>query len=312
MNKIGLPAQILQSKTSVGLVIDEGADLPQEIIEKYQMAAAPIKMDWPEIENLPGKNTFQKMREAEKRGIKSFGKTSQPSPKDFLDAFKKQLDDTHPPPSFDKILCITLTSKLSGTYNSAVQAKNLLTPEEKERILIVDSLNITSGEGLLVLKAVNLIEQSKGAEEIVKELEKFVPQIHFYGMLEEIKWLEASGRISHTLANWVRRMQKIGVRPILGVKKGLVKAIGIKAGAKDIPTALFQELAAKTRKLRLKNKKIRAVITHGDNLERAQRLKEVVERELENAEVAFISLIDNVLGVLVGPDSLILAWCEIT
>jgi len=296
----------------IGLVIDEGADLPQEIIEKYQMAAAPIKMDWPEIENLPGKNTFQKMREAEKRGIKSFGKTSQPSPKDFLDAFKKQLDDTHPPPSFDKILCITLTSKLSGTYNSAVQAKNLLTPEEKERILIVDSLNITSGEGLLVLKAVNLIEQSKGAEEIVKELEKFVPQIHFYGMLEEIKWLEASGRISHTLANWVRRMQKIGVRPILGVKKGLVKAIGIKAGAKDIPTALFQELAAKTRKLRLKNKKIRAVITHGDNLERAQRLKEVVERELENAEVAFISLIDNVLGVLVGPDSLILAWCEIT
>ena len=296
----------------IGLVIDEGADLPQEIIEKYQMAAAPIKMDWPEIENLPGKNTFQKMREAEKRGIKSFGKTSQPSPKDFLDAFKKQLDDIHPPPSFDKILCITLTSKLSGTYNSAVQAKNLLTPEEKERILIVDSLNITSGEGLLVLKAVNLIEQSKGAEEIVKELEKFVPQIHFYGMLEEIKWLEASGRISHTLANWVRRMQKIGVRPILGVKKGLVKAIGIKAGAKDIPTALFQELAAKTRKLRLKNKKIRAVITHGDNLERAQRLKEVVERELENAEVAFISLIDNVLGVLVGPDSLILAWCEIT
>ncbi len=290
----------------IGLVIDEGADLPQEIIEKYQMAAAPIKMDWPEIENLPGKNTFQKMREAEKRGIKSFGKTSQPSPKDFLDAFKKQLE------SFDKILCITLTSKLSGTYNSAVQAKNLLTPEEKERILIVDSLNITSGEGLLVLKAVNLIEQSKGAEEIVKELEKFVPQIYLYGMLEEIKWLEASGRISHTLANWVRRMQKIGVRPILGVKKGLIKAIGIKAGAKDIPTALFQELTVKTRKLRLKNKKILIAITHGDNLERAQRLKEMVERELENTEVAFVNLIDNVLGVLVGPDSLILAWCEIT
>jgi len=296
----------------IGLVIDEGADLPQEIIEKYQMAAAPIKMDWPEIENLPGKNTFQKMREAEKRGIKSFGKTSQPSPKDFLDAFKKQLDDTHPPPSFDKILCITLTSKLSGTYNSAVQAKNLLTPEEKERILIVDSLNITSGEGLLVLKAVNLIEQSKGAEEIVKELEKFVPQIHLYGMLEEIKWLEASGRISHTLANWVRRMQKIGVRPIIGIKKGVIKAIGIKAGAKDIPTALFHQFEAKTKQFRNQGKKIRVAITHGDNLKGAQRLKEMIKKELEGTEVAFINLIDNVLGVLVGPDTLILAWCEIT
>jgi len=71
----------------IGLVVDEGADLPQEIIEKYQMAVVPVKMDWPEIENLPGENTFQKMREAEKREIKSFGKTSQPSPKDFLDAF---------------------------------------------------------------------------------------------------------------------------------------------------------------------------------------------------------------------------------
>jgi len=296
----------------IGLVIDKGADLSRDLIEKYQMATVPIKMDWPEIENLPGENTFQKMREAEKRGVKSFGKTSQPSPRDFLDAFKKQLDDTHPPPKFDKILCLTLTSKLSGTYNSALQAKNLLGPEQKERIFIVDTLNITCGEALLVLKAIDLINEGEEVEEIVKELEKIIPQVYLYGMLEDVKWLEASGRISHTLANWVRRMQKIGVRPILGVKKGLIKAIGIKAGAKDIPTALFQELAVKTRKLRLKNKKIRVVITHGDNLEMAQKLKEIIERELENAEVSFISLIDNVLGVLVGPDSLILAWCEIT
>ena len=308
----------------IGLVIDEGADLPQDLIEKYQIVTVPIKMDWPEIENLPGENTFQKMREAEKLGIKGFGKTSQPSPKDFLDAFKKQLDGTHPPPRFEEIICVTLTSKLSGTYNSAIQAKGILSEGDQKRIFIVDSLNASCGEGLSVLRAVDLIaaqegeprhegrESGKVAEEIVKELEKFIPQVYLYGMLEDVKWLEASGRISHTLANWVRRMQKIGVRPILGVKRGLIKAIGIKAGVKDIPTALFKELAGKTRKLRLENKKIRVVITHGDNLEMAQKLKEMIERELENAEVAFINLIDNVLGVLVGPDSLILAWCEIT
>jgi len=317
----------------IGLVIDEGADLPQDLIEKYQIVTVPIKMDWPEIENLPGENTFQKMREAEKLGIKGFGKTSQPSPKDFLDAFKKQLDDTHPPTRFEEIICVTLTSKLSGTYNSAIQAKGILSERDQKRIFIVDSLNASCGEGLSVLRAVDLIEnrapslggggegededgvliaRGKVAEGIVKELEKFIPQVYLYGMLEDVKWLEASGRISHTLANWVRRMQKIGVRPILGVKRGLIKAIGIKAGVKDIPTALFKELTGKTRKLRLENKKIRVVIAHGDNLEMAQRLKEMIERELENAEVAFISLIDNVLGVLVGPGSLILAWCEIT
>jgi len=301
----------------IGLVVDEGADLPQEIIEKHQMAVVPVKMDWPDLENLPGENTFQKMREAEKRGIKSFGKTSQPSPKDFLDAFKKQLE------KFDKILCITLTSKLSGTYNSANQAKNILGPESGERIFIVDSLNASCGEGLSDLKAIDLIEQglqptlrppTKSGpleiEEIVKELEKFIPQVRLYGIFEDPKWLEASGRISSALANWFRRMQKIGVRPILGIKKGVMKAIGIKAGAKDIPTALFYQFEAKTKKLRNQGKKIRVAITHGDDPEGARRLKEMIEKELEGVEVAFINLIDNVLGVLVGPDALILAWSE--
>ncbi len=287
-----------------GLVVDEGADLPQEIIEKHQMAVVPVKMDWPDLENLPGENTFQKMREAEKRGIKSFGKTSQPSPKDFLDAFKKQLE------KFDKILCITLTSKLSGTYNSANQAKNILGPESGERIFIVDSLNASCGEGLSDLKAIDLIEQGKDIEEIVKELEKFIPQVRLYGIFEDPKWLEASGRISSAIANWFRRMQKIGVRPILGIKKGVMKPIGIKAGAKDIPTALFYQFEAKTKKLRNQGKKIRVAITHGDDPGGAQRLKEMIEKELEGVEVAFINLIDNVLGVLVGPGALILAWSE--
>ncbi|PIW35171.1 MAG: hypothetical protein COW25_00810 [Candidatus Nealsonbacteria bacterium CG15_BIG_FIL_POST_REV_8_21_14_020_37_12] len=289
----------------IGLVVDEAADLPKEIIEKYQMAVVPVKMDWPDLENLPGENTFQKMREAEKRGIKSFGKTSQPSPKDFLVAFKKQLE------SFDKILCITVTSKLSGTYNSANQARGILSQEDQKRVFIVDSLNASCGEGLSDLKAIDLIEQGKDTEEIVKELEKFVPQVRLYGIFEDPKWLEASGRISSTLANWFRRMQKLGLRPILGVKKGLVKAIGIKAKAKDIPTALFHQFEAKTKKLRNQGKKIRVAITHGDDLPGVQKLKEMIEKNLENTEVAFVNLIDNVLGVLVGPNAIILAWCKL-
>ena len=289
----------------IGLVVDEAADLPKEIIEKYQMAVVPVKMDWPDLENLPGENTFQKMREAEKRGIKSFGKTSQPSPKDFLVAFKKQLE------SFDKILCITVTSKLSGTYNSANQARGILSQEDQKRVFIVDSLNASCGEGLSDLKAIDLIEQGKDTEEIVKELEKFVPQVRLYGIFEDPKWLEASGRISSTLVNWFRRMQKLGLRPILGVKKGLVKAIGIKAKAKDIPTALFHQFEAKTKKLRNQGKKIRVAITHGDDLPGVQKLKEMIEKNLENTEVAFVNLIDNVLGVLVGPNAIILAWCKL-
>lgn len=290
----------------IGLIVDEGADLPKEIIEKYQIEVVPLKMEWPELDNLPGQNTLQKMREAEKRKIQSFGKTSQPSPKDFLDAFKKQFE------KFEKVLVVAITSKHSGTYNSACQAKNFLALEEQKRVFVVDSLNGSGGEGLLVLNATDLIlKGEKSIEEIAAELEKLRSNIHLAGMLKDPKWLEASGRISHFLADWIRKMEKIGVRPLIGIKNGTIKAVGIKRGAKDIPTALFQELEEETKKLRNQGKKIRVVITHGDNLEMAQKLKATVEKELKSVEVVFLNLIDDVLGILVGPDSLLFAWCEI-
>jgi fatty acid-binding protein DegV len=167
--------------------------------------------------------------------------------------------------------------------------------------------------GLLVLRAIDLIERGeKKAEEIFKDLEAFRPKILLRGILKDPKWLEASGRISSIVANLIRRAEKIGLRPMLGVKNGVIKAVGIKTRAKDIPTALFNEFKEKTKKLLSQNKKIRAVITHGDNLEMAQRLKEMIERDLKNTEVAFINLIGNVIGVLAGPDALVLAWSEIT
>lgn len=289
----------------IGIVTEEGADLPKDIIEKYQIAVAPIKMDWPDIENLPGQNTFQKMREAEKRGIKSFGKTSQPSPKDFLEVFKKQLE------KFDKVICITLTSKLSGTYNSAIQARNFLNQEEQKKIFIVDSLSCSAGKSLLILRAIDLIKEDKEIEEIAKELEKFgANKIHFFAIIENPKWAEASGRISSFLANWIRKMAKIGVRPLIRLKKGVVVSSGIITGAKNIPTALFRRFVAETKKLIKEGKKIRVVITHGDDLKGAQRLKEMIEKGVENVEVAFLNLIDNVLGVLTGPNAILCAWCE--
>lgn len=56
---------------------------------------------------------------------------------------------------------------------------------------------------------------------------------------------------------------------------------------------------------------MKATITHGDDLASAGRLKEMIENNSDNVEVAFISIIDNVIGTLAGPDTLFFAWCEI-
>jgi len=289
----------------IGLVVDEGADLPREITERNLIDTVSFKADWPEVENLPGENIYQKIREAEKRGIKSFAKTSQPSPKDFLTAFRKKLNE------FEIILCITATSKHSGTYNSAIQAKTFLDTEEKNRVWVFDSLNVTGGEGLLVLKAIELIEKGKEKmEEIIKELEIFRSKINFRVIFKDPKWVEASGRIPHLLADLIRRLGGAGIRPLLGLKEGKIKLVGVKKGAKDIRNALFKEIEEKTRKLRNQGKRIKAVITHADNLNEAQELKEMIEKNLEGIEIVFLNLINNIVGTLAGPDAMALAWVE--
>ena len=290
---------------TIGIVTEETADLPPEIIGKYRIATVPVILNWPDIEKLPGDNTFQKMRELERRGINSFGKTSQPSPEDFLAKYKYLIE------RFDKVLCITLTSRLSGSYNSAVLAKTLLAPKEQEKVFIVDSLNASCGQALVVLKAIDLVNCGKGVEEIAKELEGFVPQVHAFVMFEDPKWLEASGRISHIVANVMRGMAKIGIRPLLTFKKGALVPAGLKTKAKDTAGVLFRQLEKDTKRSRKTGGRIRMAITHGDTTEEAQELREMAERELENIEVAFISIINDVVGSVTGPNTLSFAWCEI-
>jgi DegV family protein with EDD domain len=289
----------------IGIVAEETTDFPEDIIQKYKIGTVPVSLYWPELEPLPGENTFQKMRELEKRGIRSFGKTSQPSPKDFLDKYEEQLK------LFNDIICITFTSFHSGSYNSAVLAKQLLDPEKQGKVHIVDSLNASGGQALVVLKAIGLIESKMGIVDIVKELEEFTNQVHFSVMFKETKWLEASGRISHALANMMRGMARLGIRPVLSIKMGKIAPSGLRTRAKEIPEVLFRQFEKETQKSREKGGRIRVVITHGDYLEGALSLKEKIEKEYSNVEVAFVNIINDVLGAPTGPNTLAFAWCGI-
>lgn len=288
----------------IGLVSEIGHDFPLEMIEKHQIAIAPAVLDWPEIENLPGDNTFQKMRELEKKGIKSFGKTSQPSPKSFLDAFKLQLE------RFDEVICVVITSKLSGTYNSAIQGRKFLPKEQQEKVFIVDSLSASGGEALPVLRAIDLIKEGKGAAEIVQDLEKLVPQIRVFVMFKDPKWLEASGRISSLAANLLRGLAKAGIRPLLTFKEGLLVPGGIRRKAENIPLALFEQVKSEIRKSADLRQKFRMIITHGDDWDGAERIKKMIKEEIPNTRISFINIVNDFVGALLGPDTLICAWHE--
>jgi len=287
-------------KVSIGIVTENNiACLPEKVVERYQIETADAIVDWPEGENLPGENIYQKMREAEKRGIKELPKTSQAIPKSYLDTFKKQLE------KFDKVLCISISTKLSGCYNSACQAKEMLKEEEKERVYILDTLHVAASQALLVLRAIELIQEQREINEVIDEVKKLIPQTHFYAIFEDPKWIEAGGRATKSQANWMRRIKKLNLHPLVTIKDGIVTKGGI-IFAKDMAEALFKKIAKESQKTRKEGKSIRVIIGHADNPERAEKLRQLL-KEIK-AEVPFISLASPVICGHTGPGTLIAAW----
>lgn len=290
----------MEEKSKTGLVIDETFDLPQEIIEDNEITVVKFKLDFQELANIPG-NVYEKMREGGKRGIKNLIKTSQPSINDFLSAFKEKLK------KFEEVLCITISSKVSGTYNSAVQAKKFLEQELQKRVHVFDSLNASGTEGLLSLKAISLIREKLNAEEIIEKLKKELPNIKLIGMYNSPKWIEASGRLPKFVPMMMNQAEKMEIKPVFGLKDGKLTIVGIKKNIKDMASALFEDFEKATGKVREAGKKVIVAITHADNIEQANKLKEMI-LNLKNTEIAFVSLVCFPVGGHIGPDSLVLSW----
>ncbi|MFZ3057543.1 MAG: DegV family protein [Minisyncoccales bacterium] len=286
----------------VSIIIGESASITKEIIDKFNFVVAPFVMEWPEGESLKGDNIFEKMREAEKQGIKTTPKTSQPSMGVFKKAFEEGLKES------ESVIAITISSAISGTYNSAVQAKKIFDEETQKRIFILDTLNADISESLLAIKATELIEQGLSTEEIYKNLEALLSEIHLFAMLESPKWLEAGGRINHTLSVILSQMQKIGMRPILAIKDGLIKPANLRMQAKDTADAMFKQFEDLTKKPLSENKKCRVAISHADNLEGAQKLRTLIEDKYPEVKIEFISITSMVIGCHVGPGTIICSF----
>lgn len=123
--------------------------------------------------------------------IDTFPKTSQPSPESFLTIFKEAKEKG------DSLICILLSSELSGTCQSAMLAKNIV---EYDNIYIIDSLAATYPIKIMADHALKLIEKGLSAEDIVKELNALRPRIKLFAGLDTLEYLAKGGRINKSVA----------------------------------------------------------------------------------------------------------------
>lgn len=141
--------------------------------------------------------------------------TSQPSPYDFIEVYKKLLKN------FEKIISIHISSKLSGTYSSALMAKKEL--DKNDRILILDSKNASGALGLVVYIASILIKEGKSFFEVINYLKNIVDKIFTIFILDNLQMLEAGGRIGK--AKYLLG-SILNFKPVLALKSGIIEPFG--------------------------------------------------------------------------------------
>ena len=285
-------------KVSIGIVTGNGAMLLPKIAERYWIEQIFIKYHWSEEKSLEGKNIYQKMRGVKQLNIQDFSKVIELESKDFLTAFKKQFQ------KFKKVLCITTSSKVSKNYNLAQEAKEMVSDQAK--VFVFDSQNIMSGQSLLVLRTVELIQEQREMNEVIKELKKLTPQVRTHILIKDTKWAEKEKLMPKSYISWMKKIKKLKLFPIIEIKNGAFAKGGAFLG-KDMSKVLVKKILKTSKTSRKKGKKIRVIIGHADNLKQAKKLKKALKERI-SVDIPFINLMPLSIGAILGPGALIVSW----
>lgn len=212
---------------NIQIITDSSSDITD--ITRKDLTVLPMKITFDEEEYLDGVNLshrefYEKLVECD-----ALPTTSQIPPYEFEEAIRKVTK------SGDTAIIITLSSKLSGTYQSACIAAQ----EFEGQAFVVDSENATVGERALVEYALQLKDTGMEAWAIVEKLEKDKKKIRLIALLDTLEYLKKGGRISKTVA---LAGNVLSIKPVVGVVDGEVAMLGKARGSKQGNNLLAQHI----------------------------------------------------------------------
>lgn len=212
---------------NVRMIIDSTADTTPEVSSRVTIVPLTICFGQQEyVHGVDITNTefYEKLVESD-----VLPTTSQATPYAFEEVFREAVD------AGDTVIAITLSHKLSGTYQSAVVAA----AEFPGKVFVVDSGSVAIGAGILAEYGLELIDQGLSAEEIARQLEDQKSRIHVLAMLDTLEYLKKGGRISKTVAF---AGELLAIKPVLGLDGGEIKMLGKARGSKQANNLLVKEI----------------------------------------------------------------------
>ena len=214
---------------SVKIIVDSTVDLSPEMKQKVS-AVVPMSVLFGETVYQDGVTITAAEFYEKLEGADPLPTTSQPTPAVFEDIYREVTADG------SQAVVITLSSRLSGTYQSATIAAE----EFPGQVFVVDSRNATLGSGVLAAYAVELAEAGKTGEEILEILMEARKRVRLYAIVDTLEYLKKGGRLSATVA-FVGGM--LNLKPLISVEEGEIKSLGTARGMKKAFSQL-SELSA--------------------------------------------------------------------
>lgn len=211
----------------VNIIVDSTADITEDV--KERLTVVPLTLRFGDEEYIEGvtiqkKEFYQKLIESD-----VLPKTSQASPADFEDVFEKIVA------AGESAVVITLSSKLSGTWQSAMIAAR----EYEDSVYVVDSRNVAIGAAILAKLALRLVDEGMGAREIAERLEKEREKICLIAMLDTLEYLKKGGRISAAAAF---AGGVLSIKPVVCIRDGEIVILGKARGSKQGNNLLVSEI----------------------------------------------------------------------
>lgn len=265
--------------SSYKIVVDSCCEIPEEVRRELFIERVPLTLEVGNTTVVDDDdfNQAEFLRLVDE--CPTCPKSACPSPQRYMQAYEEDVE---------RIYVVTLTSKLSGSYNSAVLGKHLLEESGKKvpKIHVCDSWSASVGETQLVLKIKELEEAGKSFEEIVEIVEAFKLEMKTYFVLDNLDTLRKNGRLTGIKAVVASTMN---IKPVMYALEGTIaqksQAIGTKKALRKMADLLIEEGKALQEKV--------LIISHCNCLERAQMFKDQL---LERVRFKAVYILDT-MGV---------------
>ena len=253
------------------IVVDSGCDVSKELIdnENCKLSHVPITLQLGDTVYLDDENldidAYLNHMESSNVAVK----TAAPAPGLFLDRYMEG----------ENVFVVTISSKLSATYQSAMTAKDTYIEEYgKKFIHVFDSLSAAIGEGVIALKISELINKSLAPAEIIEQVNQFIKGMNTYFIIDKFDNLVKTGRVNPYVA---KIASLLNIKPICGADNGEIKMMDKARGYQKALTRLVNLIKENTPDI--ENRVVG--ITHVKALDRALALKEELLKQLKVKDV---------------------------